>query len=75
MEINVVVMGNEEARAKALRYQAEYSAVHRDLTTNRWKVGGVTTIVVDASSPDAAVDMLTDLKFSVYYAERVTKHE
>lgn len=70
MKISVIVIGNEEARARELGYQAEYDNVHRDCVTNRWKPGDATTITVDASSPDAAMDMLTDLKFSVYYAER-----
>ncbi len=74
MEINVIVIGNEEARAKHLGYQAEYGDVHRDLTTNRWKVGGVTTITMDDIDSAHAINTLTLLKFSVYYAEQVTQH-
>ena len=67
--MRVIVMGNVEARAKELGYKAEYADVHRDIITNRWKVGGVTTITMDDIDSTRAMDTLTRHKFSVYYAE------
>jgi hypothetical protein len=69
MEIKVIVIGNVEARARELGYQAEYDDVHRDLITSRWKAGGVTTIAMDDLDSAHAMDTLTRQKFSVYYAE------